>query len=122
MYVKATREGRTGHVTASGWIVNDQVPFVALPSRAALYQWVKVTNPLSAISGVPRAVRAIVLDVGPHHVNDDSYVFGKSRPYAETDGSNKSGIDLGDLVWKLLDMKDNTSVYWEFVSLNCDVI
>ena len=42
--VKATREGLTGQKTASGYVVETSVPFVALPSQAALRQWVLEVN------------------------------------------------------------------------------
>lgn len=111
MLVKATREGLSGGHTASGWIISDFVPYVALPSEAALRQWVFVTNPLNG-----KSIKALVLDVGPHHINDDVYVFMGARPRAESDpGSNKAGIDLGEVVWNYLEMKDNTNVDWKFV-------
>lgn len=128
--VKATREGLIGSESASGYIIDKVVPFVALPSVNALGKFVRVTNPLNNKSTI-----AIVLDVGPWNEHDDSYVFGASRPMSE-DGwriiykdykedikelvrdnkTNKAGIDLGEKVWKLLDMKDNTDVTWEFIS------
>ena len=56
MTVKATREGMQGDKTASGYLVDTIVPFVALPSTAALRQWVTVTNPLTG-----KSIRALVL-------------------------------------------------------------
>lgn len=115
MTVKATREGLPGQKTASGWIINNSVPFVALPSHAALRLWVTVTNPANG-----QSCKALVLDVGPWNENDDAYVFGGQRPQAEsgTDGfgrkTNGAGIDLGEAVWKALGMKDNTEVSWDF--------
>lgn len=114
--VKATREGLNGQKTSSGWVINNAVPFVALPSEASLRQWVKVTNPLNG-----RSIEALVLDVGPWNINDDSYVFGTSRPQAETGKdkfgrtTNGAGIDLGELVWYSLGMLDNGNVEWDFV-------
>ncbi len=121
--VKATREGILGGKTASGWIINNSVPFVALPSHAALRQWVRVWNTAVAdpATGSAVEVKALVLDVGPWNENDDAYVFGGSRPQAETGTdttgrkTNNAGIDLGEVVWKALQMKDNTVVSWEFV-------
>lgn len=121
--VKATREGLPGGKTASGWIINNSVPFVALPSHAALRLWVRVWNPAveDPETGSAKEVRALVLDVGPWNENDDAYVFGEARPQAEsgTDGfgrkTNGAGIDLGEAVWQALGMKDNTEVSWEFV-------
>jgi len=108
--VKATREGIIGGHTASGWVINTFVPYVALPSEAALRLWVLVTNPLTQ-----KYIKAVVLDVGPHHTNDDAYVWGTSRPQAESDpGSNGAGIDLGEVVWGAIGMLDNTNVYWVF--------
>jgi hypothetical protein len=119
--VKATREGLPGQKTASGWIINNSVPFVALPSHAALRLWVRVTNQAVVDNGVPRSIEALVLDVGPWNENDDAYVFGGARPQSEsgTDGfgrkTNGAGIDLGEVVWNALGMTDNTEVQWEFV-------
>jgi hypothetical protein len=114
--VKATREGELMHVTASGYIVDKIVPYVALPSHNALHRFVKVTNPANN-----KSCLAIVLDVGPWNISDDSYVFANNRPQAEsgTDMSgrktNGAGIDLGEKVWSLLEMKDNSEVMWEFI-------
>lgn len=119
MLVKATREGLIGRKTASGWKVNSSVPFVALPSSAALRQLVRVTNPINR-----KSIIALVLDIGPWNIDDDEYVFGDSRPQSETGTdksgreTNKAGIDLGEYVWKYLEMKDNTNVYWEFLNPN----
>lgn len=122
MQVKATREGLIGQTTASGWRIDAEYPFVALPSRNALNKWVKITNPANGIS-----MRAQVRDVGPHNMHDDNYVFHGARPLAEqgiyTDEegrqvhgtTNNAGIDLGQAVWLGLEMKDNTDVDWEFV-------
>jgi hypothetical protein len=119
--IKATREGLPGQKTASGWSINNSVPFVALPSHAALRQWVRITNQAVVDAGVPRSIKALVLDVGPWNENDDAYVFGGARPQAETgvDASgrktNGAGIDLGEVVWQALGMQENTVVSWEFV-------
>jgi hypothetical protein len=116
MKVKATREGLIGGRTASGYIVDVVVPFVALPSKSALGRHVRVTNPVNGKSCI-----AVVLDIGPWNVADDDYVFRGERPQSETGvdkwgrKTNKAGIDLGEKVWKLLEMKDNTEVEWEFV-------
>ena len=120
MKVKATREGLPGQKTASGWVINKSVPFVALPSHAALRLWITVTNPAIVDDGVPRSVKALVLDVGPWNENDDAYVFGGARPQAESGTdlfgrkTNGAGIDLGEAVWNALGMTDNTDVIWEF--------
>jgi hypothetical protein len=114
--VKATREGLPGSKTSSGYRVDPIVPFVALPSAAALRQWVLVVNPATG-----QSIRALVLDVGPWNENDNAYVFGGARPAAEsgTDQfgrtTNGAGIDLGEAVWAALGLTDNTSVSWEFI-------
>jgi hypothetical protein len=107
--VKATREGLLGHVTASGYIIETHVPFVALPSVRALRRCVRITR-----GG--RTCEAIVLDVGPHYNHDDAYVFDGARPKAESDGSNGAGIDLGEYVWNFLRMTDNSEISWEFLT------
>lgn len=112
MTVKATREGLLGLLTSSGWTITAEVPYVALPTRAALWSSVRVTNPLNG-----KSIQARVLDIGPHFTNDDDYVFGGQRPRAEnpTYKTNGAGIDLGEAVWAALGMEDNTNVSWEFV-------
>lgn len=115
MIVKATREGLVGQRTASGYIVDLVVPFVALPAVKALGRFVYLKNPLNG-----RTCFAVVLDVGPWNDNDDTYVFGTTRPQAESGTNsrgrktNLAGIDLGERVWLLLGMKDNTCVEWMF--------
>lgn len=114
--VKATREGLIGGKTATGYHVDTIVPYVALPSDAALRQIVIVRNPLNN-----KSVKALVLDVGPWNTHDNAYVFGDARPQSESGTdlfgrvTNKAGIDLGEAVWKALDMKDNGDVEWEFL-------
>jgi len=113
--VKATREGLTGTRTATGWRINSDVPFVALPSDAARYRTVALRNPLTG-----QTTRAIVLDVGPWFTDDEAYVFGSARPKAERAVSlsrrvtNGAGIDLGERVWTALGLVDNTDVEWTF--------
>lgn len=117
MTVKATREGLVGKETASGYVIDAVVPFVALPSRAALGRFIKVTNPANS-----KSCYAIVLEVGPWNTHDDAYVFAGARPQAEAGisvsgtGTNGAGIDLGEKVWNLLGMTGNTNVEWEFLS------
>ena len=117
MLVKATREGLVGQTTAIGWKIDTVYPFVALPSHKALGMWVKITNPLNQ-----KTCCAQVMDVGPFNTADDAYVFGGQRPQSELGrsisdlGTNNAGIDLGEKVWNLLSMKDNTQVIWEFVT------
>src|SRR4051794_6452412 len=95
--VKATREGLVGGRTASGYMVDTVVPFVALPSTTALFKAVRVTNPANG-----RKCIAIVLDVGPWNEHDDEYVFGEKRPGAESSidelgrKTNGAGIDLSE--------------------------
>lgn len=116
MTVKATREGLVGQKTASGYIIDKVVSFVALPSRHALGQFVMLTNPLTGIT-----TYAQVLDVGPWNTDDEEYVFTGKRPKAEAGkslskkGTNGAGIDLGEKVWNTLGMKDNGEVTWEFL-------
>jgi hypothetical protein len=114
--VLATREGLIGGKTASGYVVDDVVPFVALPAAAALRLWVRVVNPRTG-----KSIKALVLDVGPWNTRDHLYVFGGARPAAEsgTDQfgrvTNKAGIDLSERVWHALGMTDNGPVEWEFL-------
>lgn len=114
--VKATREGRLGKQTASLYVIDRYVPFVALPSRRALERAVRVRNPANNLR-----TEALVLDVGPWNEDDDAYVFGWSRPQAETGVdtrgrmTNHAGIDLGERVWAKLGMTGNTDVEWEFI-------
>ena len=116
MTVKATREGLVGKRTASGWIIDKNVQFVALPCVAALYRFVRVSNPVTAKSCI-----AIVLDVGPWNEQDRAYVFEGARPAAESGKdergrlTNCAGIDLGEAVWSALGMVDNSSVKWDFI-------
>ena len=116
--VKATRELRLYEVTASGYVVDLFVPFVALPAVAALHKAIRIRNPLN-----DRQCVAIVLDVGPWEERDDQYVFDGGRPAAESGldsrgrRTNGSGIDLSERVWLELAMTDNTPVQWEFIRL-----
>ena len=113
--VKATREGMEGSTTASGYVIDKFVSFVALPSHNALFKHISIRNPATGKSTI-----AQVLDVGPWNTHDDAYVFDGERPQAESgksvsgQGTNGAGIDLGERVWNLLGMEDNTSVEWEF--------
>lgn len=128
MRVKATREGLLGGRTASGYLVDRIVPFVALPSTRAINRFVRLRNPKNG-----KQCMAIVLDVGPWNggvivrnsiqinTNDDTYVFGGARPQAESGTdlrgrkTNGAGIDLGEAVWQKLGMLDNSDVDWEWV-------
>lgn len=116
MLVKATREGLVGQKTASGFVIDTVVPFVALPSHAALFRFVKLANPANG-----KTAMAVVLDVGPWNVADAGYVFGTDRPQAESGTdlfgrkTNGAGIDLGEKVWNQLGMTDNTEVDWTFI-------
>lgn len=115
MRVKATREGLVGGITASGYVIDKVVPFVALPSSRALGEFVRVVNPRTG-----KSTLAIVLDIGPWNTHDDAYVFHGDRPQAEsgvdTRGrtTNKAGIDLSERVWAALGMTDNDDVEWSF--------
>ena len=116
MRVKATREGLHGHVTASGYRIDEAVSFVALPSTRALYRFVRVTNIANG-----KSTLAQVLDVGPWCERDDAYCFGGERPRAESGiderqrRTNGAGIDLGERVWRDLGMHDNGEVEWAFI-------
>lgn len=116
MIVKATREGLIGHATATGWIIDAETFFVALPARRALHKHVRVTNPANG-----KSCEAEVLDVGPWNISDELYVFHGERPAAEcgisysSHGTNGAGIDLGEAVWNALELKDNGPVDWEFI-------
>lgn len=112
MTVKATREGLVGHVTATGYIIDTVVPFVALPSEAAKQRLIQIANPATG-----KSCYAFVLDVGPWFISDDAYVLDGQRPRAESaPNTNGAGIDLGEKVWALLGMTDNGPVSWEFVA------
>lgn len=114
--IKATREGLAGKTTASGYVIDKVVPFVALPSCEALHRFVRITNRANE-----RSCLAIVLDVGPWNTHDEAYVMGGARPQSESGvsvsglGTNKAGIDLSDAVWHQLGMQDNGLVDWEFL-------
>lgn len=116
MIVRATREGLIGQKTASGYVIDTVVPFVALPCTKALGMFVRVRNPRSR-----KQALAVVLDVGPWEEHDEAYVFGGARPLAEqgVDSRNRktnhAGIDLGEKVWAQLQMDGNEPVEWEFV-------
>lgn len=113
--VKATREGLLNAKTATGYHVDTLVPFIALPSDAALRQRVRVTNPANG-----KSIVALVLDIGPWNTHDNAYVFGGARPQAESGvdlfgrKTNGAGIDLSERVWSALGLTDNASVSWEF--------
>lgn len=114
--VKATREGLLGAETASGYLIDGHVWFVALPAVGALGRCVHVRN---VVNG--NECDAIVLDVGPWNTHDDGYVFGGARPQAETGldsrgrKTNGAGIDLGERVWNELGMTDNGKIEWVFL-------
>lgn len=114
--VKATREGLIGERTATGFVIDPRMPFVALPAVSALYRFVRLRNPTNG-----RTTIAIVLDVGPWNEHDDPYVFGRARPAAERGldsrgrPTNGAGIDLSEYTWRALDMRDNGPIEWEFV-------
>lgn len=139
--VKATREGLAGHKTASGYVIDPVVPFVALPSEKAVRPpaFVRIRNPRNG-----KEAAAIVLDVGPWDEHDDAYVFQPVtepnstvrseatgeifstavvvRPAAESGKdqfgrpTNGAGIDLSEAIWHQLGMTDNGEVEWEFLT------
>src|SRR6266496_1282126 len=126
---KATREGLAGGKTSTGYRIDPHVPFVALPSTAALRLWLRIHNPANN-----KVVRALCLDTGPWNTDDHAYVFQPAtldhigltvppdtiRPQAEsghdTRGrkTNGAGIDLGERVWHDLGLTDNAEVCWQF--------
>jgi hypothetical protein len=114
--VRATREGLVGSITASGWQIDRLIPFVALPSVKALWKFVRIRNPRNDLECM-----AMVLDIGPWNTHDDDYVFKGERPQAESGTdmmgrkTNGAGIDLGEKVWKSLQMFDNSDVEWQFI-------
>jgi hypothetical protein len=113
--VKATREGLIGGKTASGYLVEEHVPYVALPSEHVLRRCVRIVR-YSPNGTLLAACVAIVLDVGPHFTDDDAYVLDGQRPRAESQpGGNGAGIDLGQYVWHRLGMTGNGAVAWEFL-------
>lgn len=115
--VRATREGLLGKQTASGYVIDRSMPFVALPSRDALYKFVRIVNPANN-----KSYMAIVLDVGPWNTLDNAYVFGDARPQAESGKdergrlTNGSGLDLGECVWNALGLTDNATLGWSFLA------
>lgn len=114
--VKATREGLIGQPTASGYVIDAVVPFVALPSVLAVRPVPMLIEVVNVANG--RSCHAFVLDVGPWNADDDEYVFGSARPHAESGvdkagrRTNGAGIDLGEAVWRELQMEDNGEVTW----------
>jgi hypothetical protein len=118
MIVKATREGLLGHKTASGYVIDSAVPFVALPSTKALGRFVRLRNPLNGKTAI-----AIVLDVGPWEEQDHEYVLDGARPRVESSPTDSRGrphngaaIDLGEKIWRALEMHGNTEIEWEFLA------
>jgi len=124
--VKATREGLVGQKTASTYVIDKIVSFVALPNEKALFRFVHITNLKNSKTTI-----AQVLDIGPWNIDDpyaDPHNTNLSlRPLAEqgirTDGLNRvkgetngAGIDLGEAVWNQLEMEDNGEVTWEWIS------
>jgi hypothetical protein len=116
--VKATREGLTGRKTASGYVIDQIVPFVALPSTKALGRFVHVRNPRTQ-----KSTMAVVLDVGPWNEHDNDYVFGDARPMQRRAASTRatgSRTTPGSISPKksgsVLGMTGNEPVEWEFVA------
>lgn len=115
--VKSTREGLVGKPTASGYVIDTVVSFVALPATKALHRFVRLSNPANGLS-----TYAQVLDVGPWNERDEAYVFGGQRPQAESGrdefgrATNHAGIDLGEAVYRALGMSGNSEIDWEFLA------
>lgn len=122
--VLATREGLINKPTATGHIIQPDSWFAALPSTHALRRVIRIYREDGAPGQVDtRGLTAPVLDVGPWNEHDEMYVFGEARPLSETgisvsgEGTNKSGIDLSDLLWTTLgfDLTDGPQwVYWDW--------
>lgn len=114
--VKCTREGLVGEKTASGYVIDRVVSFVALPDRKALFKHVRLRNPANGKTCIAQC-----LDIGPWNLDDSTYVFGGERPQAESGidqfgrKTNHAAIDLGERVWKELGLQGNTEIEWEFL-------
>jgi hypothetical protein len=109
--VKAIRNLQMDLRTASGYLTEMAVPFVALPSLNAVGHFVRV-------EANNRSTLAIVLDAGPFRDKDDEYVFGGEKPAQEVDRNPKrrAGIVVGPAVCRALRIFDDaTEVAWEFV-------
>jgi len=118
--VKATREGLYGARTATGYLIQHDSWFVALPSTRALHRIVHIWRDVDD-NPDGTGFTAPVLDVGPWNTDDVKYVFDGERPLAERGISlsgksnpNGAGIDLSDGVWHALGLVDNGFVWWEF--------
>jgi hypothetical protein len=122
MLVRAVRIKQSNKRSQGTWHRNDHVPWVQLPSEAAVRQLVAVSNPqiIDPASEQPMIRLAIVLEVGPYFIDDDAYVFSGKRPRAETDyfkacgDFSAHGIGIGERVWTELQMVDGGLVDWDF--------
>ena len=89
------------------------------------YQELGTVDDLEIIAGdsdTTLAPGSYGLNIAAHLFADDAYVFSGARPQAESGtslsgkGTNGAGIDLGEQVWHLLGMTDNSLVSWEFLT------
>ena len=116
--VQARTSCRLGQRTATGYEIELNVPWVALPSKRSLRKFVWIWNPASR-----RDWYGVVLDVGPGVDDDDDYVFGNSRPRGETAwrdgciGADGAGIVVGPWLAQVLGIVDGAVVVWEFLEL-----
>ena len=100
--VLATREGLSGHLTASGRVIRRGMVFVALPSRSALGRRVIVTYR-------GRFIVAPVLDVGPFQTRNQYWRTGRLP--------RRAGIDLSDALYARLGLSRRAGhgiVTWKF--------
>ena len=109
--VEASREGLSGHRTATGHVIRGTDIFVALPDSSALNKTVEIVYK-------GQTFRVKVLDIGPWHIDDPYWVKGH-RPRAERNrGPNHAGIDISDGLWRKMGLsKDDGKcrVTWRFV-------
>jgi hypothetical protein len=105
------------------WYMRNEDVGAALPSRAALGQWIEVYYPKTG-----RRVQIEVIDVGPWNI-DDPYWERKSRPAAESGRdergrrTNMAGLDLSYQAWVELGVDKKRAysglhsdyVHWDFI-------
>lgn len=125
--VWGTCEGRVGFRTATGFLIEEESIFCALPDTKALRKVVNVTYQ-------GKTLQVPVLDVGPWFEHDTEYVMQGQAPAAETGripigetnpgtmrmARNKAAIDLSNGVVKFFGAPDARTwgirqVEWSFV-------
>lgn len=82
-------------VSAYGGLVDPSRPGASLPYRF------KFSPRPSVVARDPetgRQVTCAIVDVGPHHVDDDYWTHGE-RPRAEREGGNHAGLDMTPAAW-----------------------